>query len=221
MLAYVLGVGVLAIRQMFASVAKDFFLHKSTPSRIGSAANGAVVSVLLLCGECDIAVNTTLLYFLFDLALLFSENTITFNGLDAHAVSIIHHSIGLILCAGSSYAGFTKPWHPTYYLVFSLVAMETTNPLFQAAMIMRNEKSQIWQNADFRYWMCVAVLTQWTFMRIVYVGMHLYLLEKTKLSFLASFLFMQSTLMWLIQIVWCGKLFSSIIDVVRVDPKEY
>lgn len=139
-------------------------MHRATPGRLVSLLHGIFCSMLLFGGApagTEMAVKLSAAYFVKD----FVCNAV-FNPSDVWRVdSVLHHTVGFFLCAGSALYKTYDTSHPGFAITRALVAMETTNVTFQAILVLKNE------NIAYPRIMDVLAVLHWATLRILNLGM--------------------------------------------------
>jgi hypothetical protein len=191
-----------ALETALASRVKD----RLTPSRLAAFFHGLVATYYIFHGQWHESIHTTAQFFLLDLALhLIFQTKLSWE-------MLFHHVGGALLCI---YAVSTKSYaapHLAEHLTKALILMETTNPLLQILVTLRNEQLQ-----NIVYSKCLFLIKflfffHFTFLRVIFLGRSLFYTYKhlERADSLDMLMFYLSLSMWCLQLFWLGKIVQNV-----------
>lgn len=178
-----------------------------TPSRIAALIHGINATISIYQENWYEAVSSTGIFFVLDLYFHFLFRT------RINLEMKFHHVAGALLCL---YSVFTKSFDSSHHiateLTRALILMETTNPLLQLLVTIRNENLQHYFHSYLLYGLKFIFLFQFVFIRIVMLGKAIYITSKN--LYLANSLelsmFWMSSAMFCLQMLWLGKIIQSV-----------
>lgn len=177
-----------------------------TPSRVAAFLHGINVSFSIVENDWDTAVASTALFFILDLYFHYLFGT------RINLEMKLHHIAGACLCIYSAISRSYSFHHLGSELTKALILMETTNPLLQFLITLRNENLQEYLNKYSLYFIKLFFFFHFVFIRIVVLGKALYYTWQ-KLSYgttLEVSMFWISLAMFFLQCFWLGKIIQSV-----------
>jgi hypothetical protein len=185
------------------------FKNKSTPGRLSSSAHGLFVLALIAQNQWKDAMESTVLYFFYDLLFTIKYSTPEdFYTLKTVSI-ILHHILGFSLCFYSALTESYSEHHLGAKVTRALLMLEICNPVLHFAMIFQNELPEI--NSTYTFLSSgikCAMLANYFYVRVWALGNALLVNEddKTLIEFYSQFptslFFLFAIIMWVLQFLW-------------------
>jgi hypothetical protein len=189
--------------------------HESTPGRVVSSFHGVFVLSMIYFGLWKDAIDSTLLYFYFDLLFTIKltpeEDRFTMKTLSM----ILHHLLGFCLCLYSSWTKSYEIQNLASRVTRGLILLEVCNPLLHLAMLAKLEDIKLLNYFDHQ--INVGMLLNYFYVRVWLLGNSLYVgnEEKELLRFYSTppvtYFYVMSLALWFLQVGWFCHLCSSFI----------
>jgi len=185
----------------------DTFTRRSTAGRLISSGHGLFILALLHQNNWKDAIESTALYFFFD--ILFTVKYMSIKEVfTLKTTSIIfHHILGCLLCCYSTVTKSYQEFHPGSEITRTLLMLEICNPLLHFSMILKNEFLEL-KNIEFlSFGMDIVMLMNYFYMRVWTLGNSLRIANDEKaLEFFskypASLFYWLAVLLWQLQVTW-------------------
>jgi hypothetical protein len=186
----------------------DTFINKSTPGRLVSSAHGLFVLALLHYNNWQDAIESTALYFFFDILFTVKympiKEVFTFKTCSI----IFHHFLGCLLCCFSTVTKSYQEFHLGSKITRALLMLEICNPLLHFSMILKNESPEIINIEFLSLAMDIVMLMNYFYMRVWTLGNSLWINtnDKIQIEFFTkypiSLFYLFSVLLWILQVTW-------------------
>jgi hypothetical protein len=197
---------ILSVRTALEVTLSPKVKDRLTPSRIAAFIHGVLASFYILNDQWYEAIHSTAQFFLLDLFLHYFFKT------KLPIEMIFHHLGGALLCIYSVVSGSYQSIHLAEHLTKALILMETTNPLLQILITLRNEHLQQYLQPKLLYALKFFFFFHFTYTRILYLGKCLFYTYQhiQKADVLDLSMFYLSASMWILQLFWLGKIIQSV-----------
>jgi len=193
----------------FGRVALEKWLpckHPSTPGRVVSSLHGVFVLTMIYFELWKDAIDSTLLYFYFDLLftikLSSEEDRFSVKTLSM----ILHHFLGFSLCLYSSLMNSYENNHPGSRVTRGLILLEVCNPVLHLAMFAKFENISLLNY--YKHLINFGMLLNYFYVRVWLLGNSLYVgnEEKELLGFYSTppvtYFYLMSLALWFLQVAW-------------------
>lgn len=194
-------------RELLESKFCDYleFKSPSTPGRIISSIHGIFVLVLFSYQNWKDSVESTFLYFVLDFCFLLKYN---FDSSLKFKTMLIHHVLGIILCAYSSFQETYLDSHFGNKITRALLFLEVCNPVLHLSMINRYE---FLFSPTTKFCLECLMLFNYFYSRVWCLGLALNESDPSNLlkmnTYPVSLFYACSILLWILQMIWFLYLF--------------
>ena len=139
---------------------------RDTVGRACALVHGVATTALLVGGHTATAIGTTALFFAVDGVWNWTC------GLES-AANAAHHIVGGALCVFALAAESWRAGHVFEPMTRAFITMEVTNPILHLAVLVRNERPDVWAHARVRAPLKALLLLSWLKFRIWDIGREL------------------------------------------------
>jgi len=183
------------------------FTNKSTAGRLISSAHGLFVLALLHENNWKDAIESTALYFFFDILFTIKYKSINEVFTWKTCSILFHHILGCLLCCYSTVSKSYQEFHLASKITRALLMLEICNPLLHFSIILKNEFFEV-KNIDFlSVGMELVMLMNYFYMRVWTLGNSLWTNDKTVFEFYTRYptnllFYTFAIILWILQVTW-------------------
>jgi hypothetical protein len=176
--------------------------HASTAGRLMSCAQGLCVMAYMYNNNFKDGIESTMIYFVLDLVFTIKYTNYENMGELKFITMIIHHILGFLLCAYSSYTQTYQAIHPASTLTLSLLSLEMCNPVLHLSMITKYEHILL----TIKPLIDISMLINYGYVRVWLLGKSILISDQRQIIYYSqyptTFFFVFAVLLWILQSLW-------------------